>query len=328
MSLAEPDFEAELLRRDLAPIQRASVTTLQLNIGLVCNLACHHCHVESGPGRREAMTLEGVLRVLELLERSPSVHTLDITGGAPELHPHFRLLVRNARALGKRVIDRCNLTVFFQPGQQDTPDFLAREGVHVIASLPCYSADNVDRQRGRGVYQESIRALRVLNALGYGNGDERLRLDLVYNPTGAYLPAPQGELEDRYRSELDQQWGIRFDSLIALANMPIKRFAHALTRDGEYESYMSLLANSFNPATLPGLMCRSTLSVGWDGQLYDCDFNQALELPLSRETRTIWDISDLETLSGSLVATESHCYGCTAGAGSSCGGRLVPGDAR
>ncbi len=328
MSLAEPDFEAELLRRDLAPIQRASVTTLQLNIGLVCNLACHHCHVESGPGRREAMTLEGVLRVLELLERSPSVHTLDITGGAPELHPHFRLLVRNARALGKRVIDRCNLTVFFQPGQQDTPDFLAREGVHVIASLPCYSADNVDRQRGRGVYQESIRALRVLNALGYGNGDERLRLDLVYNPTGAYLPAPQGELEDRYRSELDQQWGIRFDSLIALANMPIKRFAHALTRDGEYENYMSLLANSFNPATLPGLMCRSTLSVGWDGQLYDCDFNQALELPLSRETRTLWDISDLETLSGSLVATESHCYGCTAGAGSSCGGSLVPGDAR
>ncbi len=328
MSLAEPNFEAELLRRDLAPIQRASVTTLQLNIGLVCNLACHHCHVESGPDRREAMTLEGVLRVLELLERSPSVHTLDITGGAPELHPHFRLLVRNARALGKRVIDRCNLTVFFQPGQQDTPDFLAREGVHVIASLPCYSADNVDRQRGRGVYQESIRALRVLNALGYGNGDERLRLDLVYNPTGAYLPAPQGELEERYRSELDQQWGIRFDSLIALANMPIKRFAHALTRDGEYENYMSLLADSFNPATLPGLMCRSTLSVGWDGQLYDCDFNQALELPLSRETRTIWDISDLETLSGSLVATESHCYGCTAGAGSSCGGSLVPGDAR
>jgi radical SAM/Cys-rich protein len=328
MSAAPSSFDRELRRRGHARIRRGPVTTLQLNIGLRCNLACHHCHVESGPKRSEAMERAGALRILEVLERNPSLATLDITGGAPELNPHFRFLVEGARALGRRVIDRCNLTVFFEAGQEDTPEFLAHAGVHIIASLPCYETDNVDRQRGRGVFERSIQALRSLNELGYGRGDGALRLDLVYNPQGATLPAPQAELQARYREELLGSWGIRFDSLLAIANMPIKRFAHTLLRDGEYEGYMSLLVNHFNPATLDSLMCRNTLSVAWDGSLYDCDFNQALEIPIWGPSRTIWDIGELEALAGNLVATGSHCFGCTSGAGSSCGGSLTTGESQ
>ena len=328
MSATHSSFDRELCRRGHARIRRGPVTTLQLNIGLRCNLVCHHCHVESGPKRSEAMERAGALRILELLERNPSLATLDITGGAPELNPHFRFLVEGARALGRRVIDRCNLTVFFEAGQEDTPEFLAHAGVHIIASLPGYETDNVDRQRGRGVFERSIQALRSLNELGYGRGDEALRLDLVYNPQGATLPAPQAELQARYREELLGSWGIRFDTLLAIANMPIKRFAHTLLRDGEYEGYMSLLVNHFNPATLDSLMCRNTLSVAWDGSLYDCDFNQALEIPLWGPSRTIWDIGELEALAGNLVATGSHCFGCTSGAGSSCGGSLTTGESQ
>ncbi|RIL07498.1 MAG: radical SAM protein [Proteobacteria bacterium] len=315
-----PDFDARLRAHGLAPLRRSAVTTLQLQIGRRCDLACTHCHVEAGPKRTEAMDRAGVERVLHLLRRNPAVSLLDVTGGAPELHPEFRFLVAEARALGRRVIDRCNLTVLLEPGQEDTAAFLAAHGVEIVASLPCYEAPNVDRQRGRGVYARSVEALRRLNALGYGRG---LRLDLVYNPQGASLPPPQAELEARYRDELRARHGIEFDHLLVLANMPVRRFASALARDRQYERYLALLGAHFNPATVPGLMCRTLLSIAWDGRVYDCDFHQMQELPPTGPVRTIWDADDLAVLAGAPIATAPHCFGCTAGAGSSCGGALV-----
>jgi radical SAM/Cys-rich protein len=318
-----PDFAGHLARTGLAPLVRGPVRTLQLNVGLRCNLACHHCHVESGPKRREAMDLGGVERVLQLLARNPGVECLDVTGGAPELHAHFRRLVAGARSLGRRVIDRCNLTVLLEPGQEDTAEFLAAHGVEIVASLPCYLEENVDRQRGRGVHRGSVEALLRLNHLGYGQPGSSLVLDLVYNPLGPELPPGQAELEARYRSELRARFGIAFHRLLTLANMPIRRFAHALAREGRLVAYQALLVNHFNPETLPGLMCRELLSVGHDGRLFDCDFNQALDLPPLGPERTIWDLDDLAVLEGRPVATAPHCFGCTAGAGSSCGGALV-----
>jgi radical SAM/Cys-rich protein len=318
-----PDFAAHLARHGRAPLRRGALRTLQLNVGLRCNLACHHCHVESGPKRREAMDRRGALRVLELLRANPGIEVLDLTGGAPELHPEFRQLVAEARALGRRVVDRCNLTVLFEPGQADTPEFLAAQGAEVVASLPCYTRENVDEQRGRGVFAGSIAALRRLNGLGYGRPGSPLRLDLVYNPLGASLPPAQAALEARYRDELATGFGIEFHRLLTLTNMPIKRFAHALEREGLQAEYMSLLVNHFNPETVPHLMCRDTLSVGWDGRLYDCDFNQMLELEPQGPARTIWDALDLAGLEGAPIATGAHCFGCTAGAGSSCGGALA-----
>lgn len=315
-------FDNRLKTLGHAPLTRGRVTTLQLNIGLRCNLACHHCHVESGPNRSEAMDLQGVERVLELLERNPGIESLDLTGGAPEMHEHFRFIVEGARRLGRRVIDRCNLTIFFEPGQEDLPDFLAQQGVDVVASLPCYTAENVDTQRGRGVFGKSIDALLRLNQLGYGSSGAGGRLDLVYNPTGASLPAIQRELEARYRDELRKLFEIEFDSLLTITNMPIKRFAHQLRREGRMSEYMSLLVNHFNPETLPALMCRSLISVGHDGRVYDCDFNHALDISLANRETTVWDLDDLSTLEGLPVATGNHCFGCTAGAGSSCSGAL------
>ncbi|MBY0402200.1 radical SAM/Cys-rich domain protein, partial [Myxococcota bacterium] len=331
-------------------LRRDRITTLQVNIGLRCNLACHHCHVESGPMRTERLDERGVDRVLELLARHPGIETLDITGGAPELHPNFRDLVRGARALGRQVIDRCNLTILEEPGQEDTAAFLANEGVDIVASLPCYGPENVDAQRGRGVFEGSIRALKALNALGYGRGEGRadareeacaeardgvssagrdgrdaaspLRLDLVYNPVGAFLPPDQRELEAEYRERLAADFGIVFDRLFTLTNMPIQRFAHALARDGEYEAYMDLLVGQFDAANVAGVMCRSLVSVAHDGTLYDCDFNQALGLRPPGPRRTIFDVDSLDALAGEAIATASHCFGCTAGAGSSCGGAL------
>jgi len=303
---------------------RGPVTILQLNIGKRCNLACHHCHVESGPNRQEAMDRRGAERVLELLAASPGVELLDLTGGAPELNPHFRFLVEGARSLGRRVMDRCNLTVLFEPGQEDTPAFLARQGVEVVASLPCYSAE-IEQQRGRGVFGTSIDALRHLNALGYAAPGSGLELHLVYNPLGASLPPAQATLEADYRERLRDDFGVVFDRLLTLANMPIKRFAHELQRSGEYEAYMALLVSHFNPQTIPALMCREMVSVGYDGRLYDCDFNQQLEIPLAGRPRTIWDMDDLAEIEGERVETASHCFGCTAGAGSSCGGHLAEG---
>jgi radical SAM/Cys-rich protein len=318
-----PAFSETLRQAGLAPLVRDPVTTLQVNVGRLCNLACHHCHVEAGPKQTEIMPAEVAARLVELLELNPAVDLLDLTGGAPEMNPSFRVLVTEARRLGRRVIDRCNLTILGEPGYEDLPDFLAAHEVHVVASLPCYTADNVDRQRGRGVFDGSIRALRQLNALGYGRPASRRRLDLVYNPLGPSLPPPQLKLEAQYREELGRLFGIEFHQLLTITNMPIRRFAWTLQRTGQTGAYMSLLVNHFNPATVGALMCRSLVSVGFDGRLYDCDFNQMLDIPIgAAKIRTIWDVDRVDALAGAKIATGPHCFGCTAGAGSSCSGAL------
>jgi len=316
-------FDEALAEQGHINLRRTALTTLQVNIGKRCNLACHHCHVESGPKRTEAMDRRTAERVLATLEGNPGVDTLDLTGGAPELNPNFRFIIEGARALGRKVIDRCNLTVLFEPGQEDTAEFLARQGVQIVASLPCYSKENVEKQRGRHVFDKSIEALRLLNALGYGRPASALRLDLVYNPGGPFLPPAQAELEADYRHELRKLFGIHFNALLTLTNMPIRRFAHDLRRQGKFDSYCELLATSFNPTTVDGLMCRSTLSVDYDGRLFDCDFNQALDLPLNGRRCSIWEIDDLSALRDTAIATDHHCFGCTAGAGSSCSGALA-----
>ena len=322
-----PSFAATLQVAGLPELRRGPVTTLQVNVGRLCNLACHHCHVEAGPTRKEIMPASVAERILDLLEHNPAVGVLDLTGGAPEMNPSFRLLVSEARRMGREVIDRCNLTVFFEPGYEDLPEFLAAQGVQIVASLPCYREDNVDRQRGRGTFAGSIDALQRLNALGFGRPGSPLRLDLVYNPGGATLPPPQAALEAQYRQELARLFGIEFHGLLTITNMPIRRFAATLAREQKHDAYMSLLVNHFNPAAVPGLMCRSLLSVGWDGALYDCDFNQMLQIPLGAgpvaKARTVWDLDTFGGLDGARVATGQHCYGCTAGSGSSCSGALA-----
>jgi len=322
-AVSEASFIDTLSRHGFEALRRAPVTTLQVNVGKRCNQACHHCHVDAGPKRSERIGRRTAERVLELLARSPSVVTLDVTGGAPELSDQFRLLVQGARELGRRVIDRCNLTVLLEPGQEETAEFLAAHGVAVIASLPCYGPENVERQRGRGVFEKSIRVLQRLNALGYGIEGSPLELDLIYNPVGPALPPAQAELEARYRQELGAGFGISFHRLLTLTNQPIARFAADLARSGRLAEYLSLLAHHFNPATVPGLMCRHLVSVGYDGRLHDCDFNQMLGLELGAAPRTLWDLDSLEGLAGAPVATGPHCYACTAGAGSSCGGSLA-----
>jgi len=316
-------FDDLLARHGAARLRRNRLTTLQVNVGKRCNQACHHCHVDAGPLRKEQMDLPTAERVLELLQCNPGIELLDLTGGAPELCPHFRMLVSGARGLGRKVIDRCNLTVLFERGQEGTPQFLAQHKAAIVASLPCYGPENVERQRGRGVFEKSIAALRLLNGLGYGLPGSELTLDLVYNPVGPALPPPQAELEGRYCEELGQHFGISFHHLLTLTNMPIARFATDLARQGREAEYLSLLVNHFNPATLPGVMCRSLLSVGYDGSLYDCDFNQMLEIPLGAGQRTVWDGDNLEELAEQPIATATHCLACTAGAGSSGGGALV-----
>jgi radical SAM/Cys-rich protein len=325
--MPEADFNAALAAHGIGRLARERPTTLQVNVGKRCNQACHHCHVDAGPTRTERMGETVAARIEALLETSPGIARLDLTGGAPELSPHFRPLVAAARRLGRRVVDRCNLTVLFEPAMADLPAFLARHQVEVIASLPCYGAENVDRQRGRGVFEKSVRALRALNALGYGRAGSGLVLDLVYNPVGVFLPPPQAVLEARYRDELRRGFGIEFDRLLTITNMPIKRFADDLDRQGRRAEYLGLLVNHFNPATVPGLMCRTLVSVGWDGALHDCDFNQMLALPLGGRPRTVWDVDTLDELAGAPIATASHCFGCTAGTGSSCGGALAAGAA-
>ncbi|TAM61503.1 MAG: radical SAM/Cys-rich domain protein [Rhodanobacter sp.] len=322
LSTASPSFGRTLREHGLA-LPRTPLEILQVNVGKLCDLACQHCHVEAGPKRTEIMQAATVERILELLADAPGVHTLDLTGGAPELNPHFRTLVREARALGKTVIDRCNLTVLFRPGQQDTAEFLAAQGVKVVASLPCYSKANVEQQRGQHVFDPSLRALHQLNALGYGQADSGLELDLVYNPLGATLPPAQLALEATYRRELAEHFGIVFNRLFTITNMPIKRFLHLLEREGRYETYMHTLLDAFNPQAALGVMCRNLLSVSWDGLLYDCDFNQALELPLGGRQRSVWDIARLADIESGPIVFANHCYGCTAGAGSSCGGSLT-----
>lgn len=317
-----PRFERVLEQHGIAPLTRGRVRTLQINVGKRCNQACHHCHVEAGPKRTEVMERDVVERLIDLVRDNSTIEVVDITGGAPELNPHFRYLVEAVRALDRQVIDRCNLTILFEPGMDDLAEFLARNQVHVVASLPCYSKNNVDKQRGKGVFGKSIAALEKLNALGYGRADSPLRLDLVYNPLGASLPPPQQSLQAQYKRELFDLFGIEFHQLLTITNMPIKRFAHMLEREEQLDDYMSLLVNHFNPGTVSDVMCRSTLSVGYDGELYDCDFNQMLDLPLGAGYRTIWDVDDLAELADARVTVASHCLGCTAGAGSSCSGAL------
>ncbi|MDQ2971592.1 MAG: arsenosugar biosynthesis radical SAM protein ArsS [Pseudomonadota bacterium] len=314
-----PSFTRTLRAHGLE-LPRTRLEILQVNVGKLCDLACHHCHVEAGPKRTEIMQARTVARILELLADAPGIHTVDLTGGAPEMNPHFRTLAREARALGKTVIDRCNLTVLFLPGQEDTAEFLAANKIKVIASLPCYTKHNVEKQRGRHVFDPSIRALRKLNALGYGREGSGLELDLVYNPLGASLPPPQLQLEAEYKRELAEHFGIVFNHLFTITNMPIKRFLHLLERECRHERYMQTLLDAFNPAAALGVMCRNLLSVSWDGQMYDCDFNQALELPLGGRRRTLWEIDSFAQIEKEAIAFADHCYGCTAGAGSSCGG--------
>jgi radical SAM/Cys-rich protein len=295
---------------------------VQVNIGLVCNLACHHCHVESGPNRKEEMTWETMQLVLNAAEQCRA-GTIDITGGAPEMHPHFARFVAAARKLGKHVVVRTNLTILLHEAYQHLVGFFAEQRVHLIASLPCYLESNVDKQRGRGVYHDSIEAIRRLNAVGYGIQPD-LPLDLVYNPGGASLPPRQEALEADYKRELSQRFGIRFTRLITITNMPIGRFLHDLARQGKDQQYMQLLRNAFNPATLDGLMCRHQLHVAYDGTLYDCDFNFALAM-IEGHPYAAGHIRDFNPprFVAREILTGDHCFGCTAGAGSSCGGALA-----
>lgn len=318
----QSSFARTLREHGTPSLVRGRVRTLQINVGKLCNMACHHCHVEAGPKRTEVMPDHVADRLVEMLAKNPEIECVDFTGGAPELNPHVRRLVGAARRLGMRVIDRCNLTVLFEPGLADLPEFLAANEVEIVASLPCFSAANVEKQRGKGAFDKSVEALLLLNRMGYGRCGSALKLSLVYNPVGASLPPAQADLETQYKQELRRHFGIEFHELLTITNMPIKRFAHALQRDNDHERYMSLLVNHFNPGTLPELMCRSLVSVGWDGQLYDCDFNQMLEISLGAGPRTIWDVESLAELEHAAIATASHCFGCTAGAGSSCSGAL------
>jgi radical SAM/Cys-rich protein len=322
----EFEFDAELHRNNLAPLTRLEPRTLQVNMGKVCNQACHHCHVDAGPARSEKMDFRVAERVIDVLAQSLSIEIVDITGGAPELNQHFRFLVESAGRLTREVIVRCNLTVILQPGMDWLPWFYREHQVRLVCSLPCYTAENVDKQRGGGVFAKSIEALHLLNALGYGMHETALTLDLVYNPVGAFLPPAQAELEARYHQELRDGFGLEFNRLLTITNMPIKRFADQLRRLGSEREYMRLLVNHFNPATLATVMCRDLVSVGFEGTFYDCDFNQMLSMPMMNaggRPLTIFDIDNLGELSGARIATGSHCFGCTAGAGSSCSGALA-----
>ena len=318
-----PAFSRVLDDSDLH-LQRDRLTTLQVNVGKLCNQTCRHCHVDAGPRRAEQMTPEAAARVVELMDLpgAEDIDLIDITGGAPELNPSFRHLVAEARARDYRVIDRCNLTVLFEPGQEDTARFLRSNNVDIVASMPCYSRENVDKQRGEGVFEKSIEALKLLNELGYGVDESAPSLDLVYNPVGPFLPPEQTELEGDYKERLLEDFGIVFNNLLTITNMPIKRFLYDLKHCGELEEYMTLLVNSFNIDTVQGVMCRNLISLGWDGIIYDCDFNQMLEIPVRRRHRTIWEIESLKEFNTGSIAVADHCFGCTAGAGSSCGGQL------
>jgi len=312
-----------LAATDFPPLQRSRFDTLQVNLGYRCNQSCLHCHVNAGPNRTEEMDADTVALVLQVL-RVRRLRILDLTGGAPELNPHFRDLVRGARALGVQVIDRCNLTILSEPGHEDLADFLAEQGAEITASLPCYSVANVDRQRGDGVFERSIEGLKQLNALGYGQEGGALVLNLVYNPQGASLPPPQGPLEADYKRELLAHFGVRFNHLFALTNMPIQRFGSTLVSKGTFAGYMMLLRASYRAENLDTVMCRSMVSVDWQGNLYDCDFNQMLGLNARLKGVPRPHLRDLLRLQpvGEPIRIADHCYGCAAGQGSSCGGAL------
>jgi radical SAM/Cys-rich protein len=303
-------------------LHRSNIRVLQVNIGKRCNQTCVHCHVNAGPNAKENMDRMTIDRILELLSGEPELETVDITGGAPELNPHFQYFVAKLRSMNRKVILRCNLTVLFEPGQEGTPGFLAENQVQITASLPCYLEENVNQQRGAGSFRKSILALKILNGLGYGGEGTGLGLDLVYNPIGASLPPEQTALEIEYRQHLKQNYGIRFNHLLTVTNIPINRYAHYLQSQGKLETYREMLTDHFNPRAATRVMCRSLLSVSWDGKLYDCDFNQALQVPIGDKVTTIWDIEGF-TAVDSRIAFGDHCFACTAGYGSSCRGALT-----
>lgn len=315
-----------LVETDFPPIRRGPLETLQVNVGYRCNQQCLHCHVGASPQRKEIMTRETADQVLDFLTGS-AIKTLDITGGAPELNPQFRYLVDAARKAGVHVIDRCNLTVLEEAEQKDLAEFLASRQVEIVASLPCYLEENVERQRGKGVFEASIQGLLRLNALGYGDPESGLVLNLVFNPQGPVLPPAQCALETDYKRELGTRYGIRFNNLYTLANMPIQRFGSTLVSKGEFQSYMSLLREAHQSSNLSTVMCRNLVSVDWEGYVYDCDFNQMLGMPLGATHSRPVHITDLgaASLDGSPISIADHCYGCTAGQGSSCGGALTDG---
>jgi len=304
------------------PVTRSVIGTLQLNITKKCNQACIHCHVNAAPGRTEMMDKNTIDRILDLLSYDNNIHTVDITGGAPELNPEFRYLVEKINSMGKKIIDRCNLTVLLENGQEDTIEFLAQNLVHIIASMPCYTEENVNRQRGNDVYEKSISVLKALNLAGYGKAGSGLILDLVYNPGSGCLPGEQSMLEADYKQQLNSNYGIEFNNLLTMTNMPIMRFKEMLINEGMLESYTSLLEKSFNPQAASNVMCRELLSVAWNGNLYNCDFNQALNIPLKEKPQTIWDIADFNDIP-SEISHGDHCFACTAGNGSSCCGALA-----
>ena len=315
-------FNQYLAEHGLEPLRATGIEVLQINVGKLCNQTCRHCHVDAGPDRREVMTLETIDACLDVLART-NIPTVDITGGAPEMNPHFRWLVTEARRMDRHVIDRSNLTILLAPGYDDLPGFLAEHRVEIVASLPCYLEQNTDAQRGNGVFKKSINALKKLNSLGYGQPDSGLTLTLVYNPVGPSLPPPQADLEAAYRRELKSRYGIVFNELYTITNMPISRFLDDLLQTGEYEAYMQKLVDAFNPAAAVRVMCRTTLSVDWQGNLYDCDFNQMLDLGLADgQPQHIRDF-DAAILNRRPIATRQHCYGCTAGSGSSCQGAMT-----
>ncbi len=320
-----PAFHDQVDRAGHPALAASGIEILQLNLGKLCNQTCRHCHVDAGPDRRESMPPDVAEACLRLLEQS-EIPTLDITGGAPEMNPVFRRLVSGARQLGRRVIDRCNLTILVAPGYEDLAEFLAAHEVEIVASLPCYLEQNVDRQRGDRVFQRSLEALRRLNRHGYGRADSPLKLTLVYNPTGPSLPPDQAQLEADYRRELHARYGLEFTRLFTITNLPISRFLDDLLTSGRYDQYMAKLVEAFNLSTLDGLMCRTTLSVDWQGRLYDCDFNQMLELDLGPDLpRSVFDIdpAGLARLASRRIVTGRHCYGCTAGSGSGCSGQIT-----
>jgi radical SAM/Cys-rich protein len=321
--MVKTGFDLKIGEAGYETLRAEGVTTLQVNVGKYCNQTCRHCHVDAGPHRQEIMSVSTAEKVVSILRRYPEIETLDITGGAPELHAPFRYLVREARSLNRHVIDRSNLTVLFVAGQDDLAEFLANQRVRIIASLPCYLESNVDKQRGRGVYQQSIEAIRILNGLDYGGESSGLELDLVYNPIGPTLPPDQASLEADYKRELNSRFGIQFNRLFTLANMPIARFKSDLVQSGSMDAYMSKLVTNFNPASVDSLMCRSLISISWDGRVFDCDFNQMLELPVTLEGVSHVDNFDLNALKNRRIRTAEHCFGCTAGAGSSCTGALT-----
>lgn len=321
------DSKPLLIKTNFPAVERAELRTLQVNLGYLCNLSCTHCHVNAGPKRTERLSFENIQLILQLL-KSQSIQCLDLTGGAPEMNPYFRTLVEGATKLGVEVIDRCNLTILQQPGYETLAEFLALNKVSVVASLPCYLEDNVDAQRGSGVFSDSIAALKKLNALGYGEDPASgLTLDLVYNPTGVFLPPPQQALEADYKRELLARYGVHFNRLLTITNMPISRFGSMLQSKGVFNEYMDLLKDNYSEGNLDTLMCRHLLSVDWQGYLYDCDFNQMLDMPIASDKkrlhlRDLLAASEQQLQPGGCIRTADHCYGCTAGQGSSCSGAL------